>query len=163
MNKIHGTVYFYYTAHFPSSSSIKRLQITTVSFLKWHRTKGVQITVDRFFLFSDQFWHPSFHCRNRQGRMGGDIAYYVRKRTQCEKLSLKNCHKQVESWWIKIRSKGNKGNLVVGVSYRQPDQGKTNDEVFLLQLEAALCLQALVLLGDFQLPWHVLEKQHSKM
>jgi len=33
-----------------------------------------------------------------------------------------------------------------------PDQGEPTDEAFFLQLQEALCLQALVLLGDFNHP-----------
>ena len=38
---------------------------------------------------------------------------------------------------------------MVGVCYRPPDQGKSVDEAFLLQLQEVLCLRALVLMGDF--------------
>jgi len=41
---------------------------------------------------------------------------------------------------------------VVGVYYRPPDQEELIDEAFFLQLQEALRLQALVLLGDFNYP-----------
>jgi len=63
--------------------------------------------------------------------------------------SLKNSHEQVKSLSVRIRDQGNKGNLVVGVYYWPPDQGEPPDEAFFLQLQKALCLQALVLLEDF--------------
>ena len=44
-----------------------------------------------------------------------------KKRIDCEKLSLKNSHEQVESFWVRIRDRGNKSNLVADVYYRLPD------------------------------------------
>jgi len=41
---------------------------------------------------------------------------------------------------------------VVRVYCRPPDQGETIDEAFLLESQKASCLQALVLLGDFNHP-----------
>jgi len=38
---------------------------------------------------------------------------------------------------------------VVGAYYRLPDRGEPTDEALFLQLQEALCSQALVLLGDF--------------
>ncbi|TRZ08196.1 hypothetical protein HGM15179_018912 [Zosterops borbonicus] len=70
----------------------------------------------------------------------------------CEELSLKNSHEQVKSLWVRTRDQGNKGNLVVGVYYRPPDQGEPIDKAFLLQLQETLHLQALILLGDFNYP-----------
>jgi len=59
--------------------------------------------------------------RDRQGKSGGGVALYIKKSIQCEELSLKNSHEQVESLWVRIRDRGNKQNLVVGVYYRPPD------------------------------------------
>ncbi|KAK4807182.1 hypothetical protein QYF61_024308 [Mycteria americana] len=41
---------------------------------------------------------------------------------------------------------------MAGVYYRPPDQGEPIDEAFLLQLQEASHLQALILLGDFNHP-----------
>lgn len=41
---------------------------------------------------------------------------------------------------------------MIGVDYRQPDQGETVDEDFLLQLREASCSQALILMRDFNHP-----------
>ena len=41
---------------------------------------------------------------------------------------------------------------MVGVYYRPPDQGEPIDETLLLQLQEALCSQALILLVDFSHP-----------
>ncbi|PKU42506.1 rna-directed dna polymerase from mobile element jockey-like [Limosa lapponica baueri] len=37
--------------------------------------------------------------RDRRGRKGGDVAFYIRKWIECEELSLKNSPEQVESLW----------------------------------------------------------------
>jgi len=41
--------------------------------------------------------------RDRQARRGGGIALYIKKWVQCEELSPKNSHEQVESLWVRIR------------------------------------------------------------
>lgn len=41
---------------------------------------------------------------------------------------------QIESPWVKISDQGNKGNFMVGVHYRLPEQEEPVDETFLLQL-----------------------------
>jgi len=119
----------------------------------WDEYHDWNVALDSYRLFR----------RDRQGRRGGGIALYIKKTLQSEELSLKNNHEQVESLWVRIRERGNKGNLVVGFYYRPPDQKELTDEGFFLQLQEALHSQALVLLGDFQLPRHLLEKQHSKL
>ena len=90
--------------------------------------------------------------KDRQGRRGGGVAFYVRKWIDGEELCLRNSHKQVESLWIKIEDWSSKGHLVVGVCYRPPDHRQPVDEAFLLQLQEVSCLQALVLMGDFNHP-----------
>jgi len=67
-------------------------------------------------------------------------------------MSLKNSYKQVESFWVRLKDRGNKGNHVVGVSYRLPDQGEPTDGAFFLQLLEVSCSQALVLLRDCSHP-----------
>ena len=84
--------------------------------------------------------------------MGGRVVPYVKKQIDCEELPLRNSQEGVESLWVKIRNRINKGQLVVRVHYRPPDQGESFDEAFLLQLQEALCLQALTLMGDFNHP-----------
>uniref|UniRef100_A0A8C3SFI0 Zona pellucida sperm-binding protein 4 n=1 Tax=Chelydra serpentina TaxID=8475 RepID=A0A8C3SFI0_CHESE len=56
------------------------------------------------------------------------------------------------SLWIKLRSVSNKGNVVVGVCYRPPDQADEVDEAFFQQLTEVTRSQALVLMGDFNHP-----------
>ncbi|KAK4830418.1 hypothetical protein QYF61_011042 [Mycteria americana] len=83
---------------------------------------------------------------------GKGVALYIKKWIECEEPSLKNSHEQAESLWVRIRDRGNKGNLVVGVYYRPPNQGEPIDEAFFLQLQEASRSQPLVLLGDFNHP-----------
>ncbi|KAK4824986.1 hypothetical protein QYF61_022512 [Mycteria americana] len=108
----------------------------------WDESHDWSAAIDGYRLFR----------RGRQGRRGRGIALYIKKWIECEDLSLKNSHEQVESLWVRIRNRGNKGNLVVGVYYRPPNLGEPIDEAFLLHLQEALCLQALILLGDFNHP-----------
>jgi len=88
----------------------------------WDECHNWNVTVDGYRLFR----------RDRKVKRGGGIALYINKSVQCEELSLKNSHKQVESLWVRIRDRGNKGNLVMGVYYRPPDQGEPTDKAFFL-------------------------------
>jgi len=88
----------------------------------------------------------------RQVKRGGGAALYIKKSIQCEELSLKNTHKQVESPWVKIRDRGNKGNLVMGAYYRPSDQEEPTDQAFFFQLQEASCSQSFIPLGDFNHP-----------
>ncbi|PKU31494.1 rna-directed dna polymerase from mobile element hypothetical protein [Limosa lapponica baueri] len=88
----------------------------------------------------------------KEGWRHGDVALCIKKLIECEELLLKNSHEQVERLWVRIRDGGNKGNLKVGIYYRLPDQGEPMGKAFFLQLHEASCLQALILLGDFNHP-----------
>jgi len=90
--------------------------------------------------------------RDRRGKRGRDISLYIEKSIQCEELSLKNSREQVESLWVRIRDRSHKGNLMAGVYYRPPDQGKPADEAFFRQLQEALRSQSLILMVDFNHP-----------
>jgi len=59
-----------------------------------------------------------WYRKDRRGRKVGDVALCIRKYIECEELSLKNSRDWVESLWVRIRDRGNKENLVVGVYYR---------------------------------------------
>ena len=108
----------------------------------WDESHDWNVALDGYGLFR----------RDRRERRGRGVALYVKKTLQSEELSLKNSHEQVESLWVRIGERGNKGNLVVGVYYRPPDQEELIDEAFFLQLQEASRSQALVLLGDFNHP-----------
>ena len=85
-------------------------------------------------------------------RQGDGVALYVRKWIDCEELCLRNSHDQIESLWTKTKDWSSKGHLVIGVCYRPPDQWEPVDKAFLLHLQEVLCLQALVLMRDFNHP-----------
>ncbi|PKU43549.1 rna-directed dna polymerase from mobile element jockey- hypothetical protein [Limosa lapponica baueri] len=104
----------------------------------WDESYDWSVTIDGYKLFR----------RHRQGRRG----LYVKERVEVEEMFLKSNQEEVESFWVGIRDRGNKGNLVVGVYYRPPGQGQPADKAFLLQLQEASHSKALVLLGDFNCP-----------
>ncbi len=72
---------------------------------------------------------------DRQGKKGRRVAFRIKKWIDCEEIPLKNSQEQVESLWVKIRDGTNKGQLVIRIYYRQPDQGDPVDKVFLLRLQ----------------------------
>jgi len=83
---------------------------------------------------------------------GRSVALCIKKGIEYEELSPKNCHKQDESWWVRIRDLNNKGNLVAGVYYMPPDQAEPVDEAFFLQQQKASRSQAFNLMRDFSQP-----------
>ncbi|PKU41683.1 mitochondrial fission process protein 1 [Limosa lapponica baueri] len=66
--------------------------------------------------------------RDRQGRRGGGVAFYVRDIFEC--LELNNGNDSVECLWIRIKGKANKADIMVGVYYRPPNQDVEIDEIF---------------------------------
>jgi len=59
---------------------------------------------------------------------------------------------KVRAIWVRIKGQAHKGDIMVGVYYRPPDQQEEVDEAFYRQLQAASQSQALVLMGDFNHP-----------
>ena len=59
----------------------------------WDESHGWSVAIDGYRLFRRGTW----------GKRGGGIALYIKKSIQCEELSLKNSHEQVESLWVRIR------------------------------------------------------------
>lgn len=98
----------------------------------------------------------------KEGETGAGVAFCVKRWIDHTDLSLKDSVWQDESLLEKIRVQVNKENLVVGIYYRPPDQEEDVDEEFLLQLQEAPCSQTDPARG-FQSPWHLLEKQESKL
>jgi len=62
--------------------------------------------------------------RDRRYKRGGGVVLYGKRWINCEALSMRNSHDQVESLWVKIRYKTNKGCLTIGIYYRPADQGE---------------------------------------
>ena len=94
----------------------------------WDDSRNESVAIDDCKLFR----------RDRQEGRGESVAIYIRKGIECEELSLKNSHEQVESLWVTVRDQGSKGSLVIGVYYRRPGQTEPVDEAFFLQLQEAL-------------------------
>jgi len=103
----------------------------------WDESHNWSVAIDGYRLFK----------RDRRGKSNGGVALY-----SSEELSLKDSHEQVKSLWVRTRDRVNKGNVVVGVYYRLPDQGEPTDKAFFLQLQEASCSQSLIQLGDFNHP-----------
>ncbi|KAM7160392.1 uncharacterized protein RBU57_010555 [Macrochelys suwanniensis] len=89
--------------------------------------------------------------KDGQGKKGGGVALYVREQYDCSELQYENTEKP-ESLWIKFRSVSNKGDVMVEVCYRPPDQRDEVNEAFFQQLTEVTRSQALVLMGDFNHP-----------
>ncbi|KAK4810800.1 hypothetical protein QYF61_008773 [Mycteria americana] len=88
--------------------------------------------------------------RDRQGRRGGGVALYVRDGFDC--LELDDGDERVECLWVRVRGKGNKADITVGVCYGPPNQDEEADEIFYKQLGEVSRSLALVLVGDFNSP-----------
>ena len=66
----------------------------------WNDSHNWYTTIEGYWLFR----------RDRQGRKGGGVALYVKDRVDCEELILRNSQEQVESLWVRIRDRTNKGS-----------------------------------------------------
>jgi len=78
------------------------------------------------------------------------VALYIKECFDVEKLGVGN--DEVECLWIMIRRKACRGDIVVGICYRQPNQDEEMDEAFYEQLAEVAQLPALTLMGDFNFP-----------
>lgn len=111
----------------------------------WDKSHDWTVTINGYRLF-----------RRHRRKRGGGVAPYIKRWIECEEMSLKNSHEQVESLWVKIRHQGNKRKQVVGDYYRFPDHGEPIDKALLLQLWEPLHSQTLVL--GASATRHLLEK-----
>ncbi|KAK4806137.1 hypothetical protein QYF61_001060 [Mycteria americana] len=73
----------------------------------WDESHDWSAAIDGYRLFR----------REKQGRRGGGVALYIKKWIDCEELSLKNSHEQVESLWEASRSQ----DLVLLGDFNHPD------------------------------------------
>jgi len=119
----------------------------------WDESHDWSVTINYYRLFR----------RDRRGKRGGGVAFYINISIQCEELSLKNSHEQVESLSVRIRDRGKKRNLVVSVYYRPPDQWEPTDKAFFLQAAGGFTLTVSCPAGGLQPPRHLLEKQHGEL
>ena len=88
--------------------------------------------------------------RDRRGRKCGGVALYIKEYFDVEELGVGN--DKVECLWIRIGGKACRGDILVGVCYRPPNQDEEMDEAFCEQLAEVVRLPALVLVGDFNFP-----------
>ena len=56
------------------------------------------------------------------------MALYVRDCFNC--IELDDCDDKVKCLWVKMRGKAKKADILLGVSYRPPNQDEGADEVF---------------------------------
>ncbi|PKU37652.1 rna-directed dna polymerase from mobile element jockey-like [Limosa lapponica baueri] len=84
--------------------------------------------------------------RDRQGRRGEGVALYIRECFDC--IELDSSDDRVECLWVRMKGKANKGDFVLGVCYRPPNQDEQADEVFCKRLGEVSQLTAIVLVGD---------------
>ncbi|PKU46094.1 mitochondrial fission process protein 1 [Limosa lapponica baueri] len=87
--------------------------------------------------------------RNRQGSKGRSVALYIRECFDC--IELDSSDKEVGCLWERMKGKANKGDFVLGVCYRPPNQDEQADEAFYKRLAEVSLSPALVLVGDFNL------------
>ena len=73
--------------------------------------------------------------------------FYIR---ECfDVVELESGNDNVEYIWVRVSGKANKAGIMLGVSYRSPNQDEEMDEVFYKQLAEVAQSPALVLMGDF--------------
>ncbi|RMC12129.1 hypothetical protein DUI87_11264 [Hirundo rustica rustica] len=88
--------------------------------------------------------------RERKGRRGGGVALYIKK--AFDTIGIETNEDGVECLWVRIKGKANKADILLGVSYRPPNQEEEVDNLFYKQLENVSGSSGLVLIGDFNLP-----------
>jgi len=57
-----------------------------------------------------------------------------------------------DSLWVRMKERTGKGDIIMAVSYRPPDQEEQVNQAFYRQMGAASHSQTLVLVGDFNHP-----------
>ena len=60
------------------------------------------------------------------------MALYVRDCFDC--IELDDCDDNVECFWVKMRGKANKADILLGVCYRPSNQDEEADEFFYKRL-----------------------------
>lgn len=67
-------------------------------------------------------------------------------------LCLRMDEMRTESLWVRIKERADKGDIILRVCYRPPDQGDRVGQALYKQMKAATHSQDLVLMGDFNHP-----------
>lgn len=91
-----------------ASVVLENYDLVAITETWWDKSHDWSATMDDYGLFR----------MDRAGKRGTQVALCIKRWNECEELSLKNSHEEVESLWVRIRDPGNKGNLVPGVCYR---------------------------------------------
>ena len=86
----------------------------------------------------------------RQGRKGGDVAFYVKK--ECECVKINDGDDRVESLWVRIKATANKTDIILRVCSRPPNQDEQVDKTLYTQLGKVSRSLPLVLTGNFNFP-----------
>ena len=110
-------------------------------------------------------WMVTDSRKDRPGRRGGGVAIYVRDRLESMELCLGSGDQLTESLWVRVKGRTAMGDITVEICYTPPDQEDSVDEVLYRQIETASCLQALVLMGNFNHPdicWRNGTAQHKE-
>jgi len=113
------------------------------------------VVITEMWWDSSHDWHAvmdgyRLFRKDRPTTRGGGVALYVREQLECIELCLGADEERVESLWVRIKGQPHKGDIIVDVYYRPPDQEEEVDEAFYKQLKVASQSQALVLMGDFK-------------
>lgn len=103
--------------------------------------------------------------RDRQGRRGGGVAFYIRKGLDCLELSYGD--EKVVCPWVRLRGKANKGDIVVRLCYRPPNHDEEADEIFCKQPGEVSRSLALLFIRDFNFldicwKYNTMEKKQTR-
>ena len=114
--------------------------IVTITETWWNDSHCWSAVMDSYQLFK----------RDRQGRKGSGVAFYVKK--ECECMEINDGDDRVESVWVRIKVKANKTDIIMGVFYRPPNKDGKVDKTLYRQLSEVSESLPLVPLGDFNFP-----------
>ncbi|XP_065438446.1 uncharacterized protein LOC135981058 [Chrysemys picta bellii] len=105
----------------------------------WDNTHDWNVGVDGYSLLR----------KDRQGKKGGGVALYIKNVHTWTEVEMDIGDGSVESLWVRLKGAKNKGDVMLGVYYRPPNQVEEVDEAFFKQLTKSSKAQDLVVMGDF--------------
>ena len=93
------------------------------------------------------------------------MALYIKDCFDAEELGVGN--DKVECLWIRIRGKASRGDILVAVCYRLPNQDEEKDKAFYEQAAEVAQSPALILMADFNFPdrrckYNTVQRKQSK-
>ncbi|GAB0203330.1 hypothetical protein GRJ2_002798600 [Grus japonensis] len=94
---------------------LENYDIVAITETQWDDSHNWSAAMDGYKLFR----------RDRQGRRGDGVALYVREYIDC--LELDDDDERIEFFWVRIRGKANKADIMVGVCYRPLNQDEEAD------------------------------------